>query len=591
MIAQSARSSRTSSQPSCSQAAGFLSFAPVVRQPCPDANLRHHPRLPDPRRSGRPGACARGLQPPVPAPRRRRGAGAGAGGGGRPDGLRATTRCRRATSTACGWPSRTRRRWSPLLDDCDRFGRIAGAVNAVRRLPDGRVEGALFDGVGFVKALDHFGIEARGRTALVVGVGGGGVAIAASLAARGVSRLGLFDPSPRRAPLRWRSGCTPSSAPMRSRVPTPTRWASTSWSTRRRSACSATTRCRSTPPRLHAGAAVVDIVMKNQPTAAAARLPRARHHRAPRLRDAGAAGARIPFVLRLRQHRTRRARPTRANCARCSAPRDRRSIHSLRSHQETNDEPSHPHLTSPPARCSLRRRPGAGAEHDQARRCCRSCRAPAPPPGTNFKNGVDAGGQGDQRRRRHPRQEDRGHASPTRSRNPGVAKGLAHQGGRRRRVRGHRPHVLGLDHGQHGRDRTRRDPQLHRRRGGRDHASRATRTSSAPASRRTTAMPKVARYIASNLKAKTVAVHLRQQRLRQGRARFVRQGAEAAGLKVVADISTESGQVDFSAPVLQGQAEQRRRAVRLHQRRRVGARAARAAQAGRRPSRSSARPR
>jgi shikimate dehydrogenase len=86
-----------------------------------------------------------------------------------------------------------------LLDRCDPLGRVAGAVNAARRNTDGSLEGALFDGVGFVKALDRFGIPVSGRRALVVGVGGGGVAIAASLAQRGVGRLGLFDAAPGRA--------------------------------------------------------------------------------------------------------------------------------------------------------------------------------------------------------------------------------------------------------------------------------------------------------------------------------------------------------------------------------------------------------
>src|SRR5438132_1065316 len=36
-----------------------------------------------------------------------------------------------------------------LLDHCDDWGRIAGAVNAVRRDPDGRLTGALLDGQGF----------------------------------------------------------------------------------------------------------------------------------------------------------------------------------------------------------------------------------------------------------------------------------------------------------------------------------------------------------------------------------------------------------------------------------------------------------
>lgn len=86
-----------------------------------------------------------------------------------------------------------------LLDRCDPLGGIAGAVNAVRRNADGSIEGGLFDGVGFVKALDQFGVAHQGKRAFVVGVGGGGVAIAASLAQRGVGRLALFDAAPGRA--------------------------------------------------------------------------------------------------------------------------------------------------------------------------------------------------------------------------------------------------------------------------------------------------------------------------------------------------------------------------------------------------------
>ena len=86
----------------------------------------------------------------------------------------------------------------PLLGHCDTLGRLAGAVNAVRRHADGTLEGALFDGVGFVKGLDRFGVPTAGRRVLVVGVGGGGVAIAASLAKRGCGELALFDAAPGR---------------------------------------------------------------------------------------------------------------------------------------------------------------------------------------------------------------------------------------------------------------------------------------------------------------------------------------------------------------------------------------------------------
>jgi branched-chain amino acid transport system substrate-binding protein len=66
----------------------------------------------------------------------------------------------------------------------------------------------------------------------------------------------------------------------------------------------------------------------------------------------------------------------------------------------------------------------------------------------------------------------------------------------------------------------------------------------------TTAMPKVARYIANNLKAKNVAVIFVNNDFGKGGRDSFAKAAEAAGVKVVADISTDSGQVDFSAPVL-----------------------------------------
>ena len=66
----------------------------------------------------------------------------------------------------------------------------------------------------------------------------------------------------------------------------------------------------------------------------------------------------------------------------------------------------------------------------------------------------------------------------------------------------------------------------------------------------TTAMPKVARYIADNLKAKTVAVMFVNNDFGKGGRDSFTKAAEALGVKVVADISTDSGQVDFSAPVL-----------------------------------------
>jgi shikimate dehydrogenase len=51
----------------------------------------------------------------------------------------------------------------------------------------------MFDGEGFVRGVLRKGMKLEGARALVVGAGGVGCAIAASLAAAGVAALGLFD--------------------------------------------------------------------------------------------------------------------------------------------------------------------------------------------------------------------------------------------------------------------------------------------------------------------------------------------------------------------------------------------------------------
>lgn len=69
-----------------------------------------------------------------------------------------------------------------VLDRCDDLGRIAGAVNAVRRNAAGQIEGGLFDGEGFVAALDYFNIAHAGKRVLILGAGGAAAAIGASMA-------------------------------------------------------------------------------------------------------------------------------------------------------------------------------------------------------------------------------------------------------------------------------------------------------------------------------------------------------------------------------------------------------------------------
>ena len=80
-----------------------------------------------------------------------------------------------------------------LLDAVSPQARIAGACNAVRAGKDGRIEGDMFDGAGFVGALRAADRRIAGASALVVGAGGVGSAIAAALAAGGAARIALFD--------------------------------------------------------------------------------------------------------------------------------------------------------------------------------------------------------------------------------------------------------------------------------------------------------------------------------------------------------------------------------------------------------------
>jgi shikimate dehydrogenase len=80
-----------------------------------------------------------------------------------------------------------------LVDELTVTARIAGSANAVLRREDGTLLGDMFDGAGFVRGMERKGVMARGRRGLVVGSGGVGCAIAASLAAAGLGAIGLFD--------------------------------------------------------------------------------------------------------------------------------------------------------------------------------------------------------------------------------------------------------------------------------------------------------------------------------------------------------------------------------------------------------------
>jgi shikimate dehydrogenase len=80
-----------------------------------------------------------------------------------------------------------------LADEITTTAKIAGACNAILRRADGSLLGDMFDGAGFVRGVERKGRQIAGARALVIGCGGVGSAIAASLAAAGVAVLGVYD--------------------------------------------------------------------------------------------------------------------------------------------------------------------------------------------------------------------------------------------------------------------------------------------------------------------------------------------------------------------------------------------------------------
>ncbi|MFW6077235.1 MAG: shikimate dehydrogenase family protein, partial [Hyphomicrobiales bacterium] len=75
------------------------------------------------------------------------------------------------------------------LDEAAETADFLGACNVVRRDPDGRLVGAITDGLGYAKALVAKGVALEDSDFLLIGAGGAGAAIAHEVARRGVARL------------------------------------------------------------------------------------------------------------------------------------------------------------------------------------------------------------------------------------------------------------------------------------------------------------------------------------------------------------------------------------------------------------------
>jgi shikimate dehydrogenase len=83
-----------------------------------------------------------------------------------------------------------------LVDEVSTAVKVAGSCNAVLRREDGTLLGDMFDGAGFTRGLKRKRFAFVGAKCLVVGTGGVGSAIAASIAAERPRSIALFDASP-----------------------------------------------------------------------------------------------------------------------------------------------------------------------------------------------------------------------------------------------------------------------------------------------------------------------------------------------------------------------------------------------------------
>ena len=81
----------------------------------------------------------------------------------------------------------------PLLDELDPSARFTGAVNTVKREPDGRLRGSNTDGSGFMAALRDAGVAVIGKRAVLLGAGGAARAVAVELARAGATAITIVN--------------------------------------------------------------------------------------------------------------------------------------------------------------------------------------------------------------------------------------------------------------------------------------------------------------------------------------------------------------------------------------------------------------
>jgi shikimate dehydrogenase len=80
-----------------------------------------------------------------------------------------------------------------LLDDVTPEARRVGGCNVLRREPDGRLVGTMFDGDGFAAGLLAAGHDVKGARVFLAGAGGAAAGIALALAKRGIVALTIHN--------------------------------------------------------------------------------------------------------------------------------------------------------------------------------------------------------------------------------------------------------------------------------------------------------------------------------------------------------------------------------------------------------------
>jgi shikimate dehydrogenase len=81
-----------------------------------------------------------------------------------------------------------------MVDKMSDTASRVGAINVMRKLPDGTWFGDLFDGTGLIQGMARLGFQVRGRHVKQLGTGGAGAAVAHALAEAGAASITISDP-------------------------------------------------------------------------------------------------------------------------------------------------------------------------------------------------------------------------------------------------------------------------------------------------------------------------------------------------------------------------------------------------------------